>query len=143
MTTGHINKLGEVLPMASVKKLVDFLGQATSIEPGGWTFFADSHLEKAIVLNKSNYQQGQMEYHRRYADLHITITGTDTIFLSGEGVDITAYDQQGDYALVSVSSFQQHAVPAQNFMLLLPHEIHTNQLAEGALKVVFKVKQNA
>lgn len=144
MTTGAFNELETMMKASSFQLLEQFVDRVKkgAVPVLEWEYFNGDELEKAIVLNKSNYQEKIKEYHRAFTDIHITLSGEDTIFLGDEISAITEpYQENGDYCLVESPTVNTARIPPGHFAILKPTEIHSNLLAgNNPLKVVIKFK---
>ena len=144
MTTGELNELKNFMKADSFHKVIAYIEQVKEKTAGisEWVFFDGEEVVKAIALNKSNYKETVKEFHKTYTDIHITISGVDTIFTGDQvtGV-IEPYQESGDYSLVQSPSVTASKILPGHFAVIPPNEIHSNELAgESPLKVVIKLK---
>lgn len=84
------------------------------------------------------------EYHRRYADIHVVLSGQEMIsYGQGASSEHTAYDGSSDFALVTCEARQELVMKPGYFALFWPGEPHCPNLAvmdtEKITKMVIKV----
>ena len=144
MKTGTFNLLEATMKAESFQLLQRYIERVKqgTVPVLEWEYFNGEELEKAILLNKSNYNEHIKEYHKAFTDIHITISGEDIIYL-GEAITTVAepYQENGDYCLVESPTTSTAQIPPGHFAILKPTEIHSNLLSgENALKVVIKFK---
>ncbi len=144
MTTGEFNDLKNFMKEENFHRVTDYIKEVKTNDAGlnEWVFFDGDELVKAIALNKSNYREDVKEFHKAYADIHITISGEDTIFTGDKVTEIIEpYQETGDYALVRSQSVAISKILPGCFAHIPPNEIHANELAgKNPLKVVIKLK---
>ena len=88
----------------------------------------------------------ELEYHKKYADIHIVIEGEESIIYSPfvECVETKTYDMEDDYALVKGKTQVELLMNTKNFLILFPEEPHLALLKvdepKEIKKVIFKVE---
>ncbi len=99
--------------------------------------------DKAMTRNKANLD---LEYHKRYIDIHIVIDGEESIgYTSREKcVETKTYDIDGDYGLVKAELDMEFYLNKDKFLIFFPEEAHIALLKVGEekeiKKVIFKVE---
>lgn len=107
---------------------------------GKWMDLNDDGTLRAIVLDSSNDKLDLLELHLKYCDLHITLFGSDIIYLGSEKYEeVKAYLPADDVKLVRVSHIEHYRVDAGYFALINTGIAHTNVLTPGSLKMVVKL----
>ena len=106
---------------------------------GKWIFFSEETTSKCIVLDQSATSAEVMEFHKEYVDIHVTLSGRDTMFFGEEIIKhLKEYDIEGDFGLVKVNRIREQVISEGHFLLIEPDLPHVNILNTGSLKVVFK-----
>ncbi|MDB2403951.1 YhcH/YjgK/YiaL family protein [Schleiferiaceae bacterium] len=107
---------------------------------GKWMDLNDDGTLRAIVLDSSNDKLDLLELHLKYCDLHITLFGSDIIYLGSEKYEeVKAYLPADDVKLVRVSHIEHYRVDTGYFALINTGIAHTNVLTPGSLKMVVKL----
>ncbi len=81
------------------------------------------------------------EYHLRFADVHVPITGTERIALCPASTrpEDTAYDAQKDVGFFAGNAVNIVDVPAGWFCLCLPDDAHVPCMCKSEERAILKV----
>lgn len=90
----------------------------------------------------------ELEYHKRYIDIHIVFEGEESINYSSidNTIETQSYNQEKDYTLVKsdIKDQTKLILNKNNFLILFPYEPHIALLAvdepKEIKKVIFKVE---
>lgn len=145
MISGNLKDLKNFVDIDIVNIINTFIKEVRfgNVDLNQWKYFDGIDYLKAIPLNKSNKQDDVKEYHKEYTDIHITISGTDTIFIGNVVTEvIEEYQVLNDYSLVnSVTEISEKIFP-DNFVIIKPKTLHCNILeGQDPLKIVIKIKE--
>ncbi|MFQ3229108.1 YhcH/YjgK/YiaL family protein [Reinekea sp.] len=101
-----------------------------------------------IFANRASYHLGDPELkhaesHLKYIDLHLIISGRETIEVSHmqQAVRFTDYESKDDFELFIVDGDPLHLTPNQ-FLILYPGEVHKTGIGksdEQVEKVILKI----
>jgi YhcH/YjgK/YiaL family protein len=145
MITGKLEDLKDFIEIDIFNTIMAFISEVKSgeAEINQWKFFDENQFLKAVTLNKSNKQDDVKEYHKAYTDIHITLSGVDTIFIGNHATEIIEeYQELKDYSLVKAVSVSSKKIFPNNFAFIKPKVIHCNVLEDqDPLKVVIKIKE--
>ena len=87
-----------------------------------------------------------MEYHQKYLDIHILLTGKETIGwknLSDCKVEKQAFDVENDYGLYQDAPTTYVTLHPNEFAIVYPEDAHAPIIGEGKIrKLVVKIKVN-
>ena len=93
------------------------------------------------------FENSSFEAHRVYADIHVDIEGEETVYISDISVmkAQTAYDEDGDYLMMSGPCQVEVKLQPCYFVVCLPNDIHmpmvaTNGKVGKIKKAIYKVK---
>lgn len=128
---------------AVVQKFID-AGGVKILTPGQKAELEDGVAVVYLVTEGVTDAPAVLEAHRRYFDLHYTITGTDIIAYEPlqRCMDIKEpYNDTGDYILFNGTAQNTLAVSAGNFCLIGPEWAHMALYGKTGpvVKLVFKV----
>lgn len=99
--------------------------------------------EKAITRDKNGLE---LEYHKRYIDIHIVLEGEESIGYSAFDsiVETKEFDMENDYALMKGDIQTEFYLDKEKFLIIFPYEPHIALLRVGhekeIKKVIFKVE---
>lgn len=99
--------------------------------------------DKVMTRNKANLE---LEYHKRYIDIHIVIDGEESIGYTPteKCIETKAYDADGDFGLVKADVDMEFYLNREKFLMFFPEEPHIALLKVGEekeiKKVIFKVE---
>lgn len=99
--------------------------------------------DRPKTRNKSNLE---LEYHKRYVDIHVVIDGEESIgYTPREKCEETkAYEVAGDYGLMKTEVDIEFYLNSDKFLMFFPEEPHVALLKvkeeEEIKKVIFKVE---
>ncbi|NQG97183.1 DUF386 family protein [Streptococcus suis] len=83
------------------------------------------------------------EYHKRYADLHVILEGSEKISYSSEEALDPTFKEEGDIGFTSVEDRVDFILNGHHFLLCFPQELHQpNQFMgqdQEVKKLVFKI----
>jgi len=133
----------------NLDKAIDFITEkkylnadfGKNIVDGDKIYF--NHPEKPTTRENTDLE---LEYHKKYADIHIVLEGEESIIYSPfEGcVETKSYNMEDDYALVKGKTQAELLMNSKNFLILFPEEPHLALLKVGEpkeiKKVIFKVE---
>lgn len=140
MITGKVSELGKYIGEDQAKLIREFI-QEVKRDPVFGQFKVLSDQLRGIVLHKSNFKENVFEAHRRDEDIHIVLQGEDLMILGDEDLAevTTPYVAQDDYTLFNSESIGTIKVSADQFVMLMRDEIHTNLITnEETIKIVIK-----
>lgn len=87
-----------------------------------------------------------LEYHQKYLDIHILLTGKETIGwknLSDCKVEKQAFDVENDYGLYQDAPTTYVTLHPNEFAIVYPEDAHAPIIGEGKIrKLVVKIKVN-
>lgn len=87
-----------------------------------------------------------LEYHQKYLDIHILLTGKETIGwknLSDCKVEKQAFDVENDYGLYQDAPTTYVTLQPNEFAIVYPEDAHAPIIGEGKIrKLVVKIKVN-
>lgn len=87
-----------------------------------------------------------VEYHKRYADIHVVIEGEEIIGYAAfdECVETKKFDEENDYAFMKGEMKTEFYLDNKKFLIIFPNEPHMALLKVGEekeiKKVIFKVE---
>ena len=123
-----------------INKIVN-LTKENKIEFGKWNCFDENDNLKIIALNRSNANDDVKEYHRKYIDFHLTISGLDTIYIGEKDfVEIENNVKEQDFCLVRSNTVQKFELNSNEFLILNQGVFHCNVLDKDSIKLVIKKK---
>jgi beta-galactosidase beta subunit len=145
MITGKLEDLKDFIEINTFNTIMAFISEVRSgkAEINKWHCFDENQFLKAVPLNKSNKQDDVKEYHKIYTDIHITLSGVDTIFI-GNRIDeiVEEYQELSDYSLVKALSVSSKKIFPNHFAIIKSKVLHCNVLEDqDPLKVVIKIKE--
>lgn len=88
----------------------------------------------------------ELEYHKKYADIHIVLEGEEAIAYSPfeDCVETKSFNFEDDYALMKGKTQTELIMNTKNFLILFPGEPHLALLKVGTpkeiKKIIFKVE---
>lgn len=89
-------------------------------------------------------QEQKLEVHRRYADVHIPLSGVETIGwspLSALKESYAPFDEPNDFALYSAEPQSRFRVEPGQFLIAFPEDAHAPLIGKGQIrKLVAKIK---
>lgn len=108
-------------------------------ELSGETVFLMAQENQTVVTENLPY-----EYHKRYADVHVVLSGQEIIrYGIGDGKEHQSYDETGDFGLSFYEDRQDVVMRPGYFALFLPDEPHCPNIAltdeEQIRKIVLKI----
>ena len=142
MKIQSFSKLSSFLTTKQISFIEDLMSdrELALSSVGKWIDLTDDGTSRAIVLDSSNNKLDLLEIHLKYCDLHITLFGSDLIYLGSERYEeVTAYLPDDDVKLVRVSHMKHYRVDAGYFALINTGIAHTNVLTPGSLKIIVKL----
>jgi beta-galactosidase beta subunit len=142
MKIESFNKLSGFLTVKQKSFIEDLMSdhELALSSVGKWIDLTDDGTSRAIVLDSSNDKPDLLELHLKFCDLHITLFGSDLIYLGSERYEeVNAYLPDDDFKLVRVSNMEHYRVDAGYFALINTGIAHTNVLTPGSLKMVVKM----
>ncbi len=82
-----------------------------------------------------------VEYHKRYADIHIILEGEEIIGYSDfqKSVETQAYDEEKDYAFMKGEIKTETYMDKDKFAIIFPYEPHMATFKVGEIKTVKKI----
>lgn len=98
--------------------------------------------EKPVTKDKGR----EVEYHKRYIDIHIVIEGEEKIGYASfdDCIETKAFDVENDYALMDGEMKTYFYLDSNKFLILFPYEPHMALLkikeTKEIKKVIFKVE---
>lgn len=144
MILDSLNNLSKYIDAESFNIILLHLEKLKSGEEelNSWKVFDEDSNLKAIALNNSGDHDALKEYHKIYTDIHITIQGTDVMFIGNEISETQEeYDESKDYGLVKSPTVSSATLLKDNFALIKPNILHCNILDKpNSLKLVVKIK---
>lgn len=99
--------------------------------------------EKPMTKDKNGLE---VEYHKRYIDIHIVIEGEESIGYSpfDEATETKSFDIENDYALMKGDIKTEFYLDNKKFLIIFPYEPHIALLKVNEIKeikkVIFKVE---
>ena len=99
--------------------------------------------EKPITRENTGLE---LEYHKRYADIHIVLEGEEAIAYSPfeDCVETKSFNAEEDYALMKGKTQVELIMNTKNFLIIFPEEPHLALLKvdtpKEIKKVIFKVE---
>lgn len=99
--------------------------------------------EKAITRDKNGLE---LEYHKKYIDIHIVLEGEESIGYSAFNslIETKKFDIENDYALMKGDIQTEFYLDKEKFLIIFPYEPHIALLKVGKekeiKKVIFKVE---
>ncbi|MDO4690940.1 MAG: YhcH/YjgK/YiaL family protein [Fusobacterium sp.] len=99
--------------------------------------------EKAITRDKNGLE---LEYHKKYIDIHIVLEGEESIGYSAFNslIETKKFDIENDYALMKGDIQTEFYLDKEKFLIIFPYEAHIALLKVGKekeiKKVIFKVE---
>ena len=95
-------------------------------------------------VNLRNADDALLEAHRRYLDIHVPLSGPETIgwsVTSGLSLVEQPYDKERDVAFFSDKPQCYVTVTPGQYIILFPEDAHAPMVGEGAIrKVIVKVR---
>ncbi len=94
---------------------------------------------KGELLTK---EQANLEGHKKFLDLHVTLAGQDTIGLKAEHLcnELASYQEKDDVVFFTDAPETWHEIPESHFALCFPGDAHAPTIGEGKIhKVIVKV----
>lgn len=88
----------------------------------------------------------ELEYHKKYVDIHVVIQGEESIGYASEDkcIETKSYEEEGDYGLVKADLDLEFYLNKDKFLMFFPEESHIALLKVGESKeikkVIFKVE---
>ena len=133
----------------NLDKAIDFITEkkylnasfGKNIVDGDKIYF--NHPEKPMTRENTGLE---LEYHKKYVDIHIILEGEEAIIYSPfkECIETKSYNIEDDYALVKGKTQVEFLMNTKNFLILFPEEPHLALLKVGEpkeiKKVIFKVE---
>ena len=133
----------------NLDKAIDFIAEkkylnasfGKNIVDGDKIYF--NHPEKPVTRENTGLE---LEYHKRYADIHIVLEGEEAIAYSpfDTCVETKSYSNEEDYALMKGKTQTELIMNTKNFLIFFPEEPHLALLkvreAKEIKKVVFKIE---
>lgn len=99
--------------------------------------------EKAMTRDRNGLE---LEYHKRYIDIHIVLEGEESIGYSALNsvIETKKFDIENDYALMKGDIQTEFYLDKEKFLIIFPYEPHIALLKVGnekeIKKVIFKVE---
>ncbi len=146
MKTGKFQELQDHLSHEEYQAVHDFVEKvkAGSVDANQWNDISIGKIDRAIVLTEKGQEPQVKEYHRKFADIHITVDGLDKMFIGTEILEVVSpYDDEKDFELVKSPTTTTLVLTPIEFALISPKIIHINSLGKDSRKVVVKVKADA
>lgn len=87
-----------------------------------------------------------LEYHKRYIDIHIVLEGEEAIAYApfDKCIETQAYDEEKDFTLMKGETQLELILNTNNFLILFPYEPHLALLKvneeKEIKKIIFKVE---
>ena len=133
----------------NLDKVIDFIADkkylnadfGKNIVDGDKIYF--NHPEKPMTRENTGLE---LEYHKKYIDIHIVLEGEEAIIYSPfeECIETKSYNIEDDYALVKGKAQVEFLMNTKNFLIFFPTEPHLALLKVGEpkeiKKVIFKVE---
>lgn len=136
-----INKnLDKAIDFIAEKKYLNANYGKNTIE-GNTIYF--NYPEKALTRENVDLE---LEYHKKYIDIHIVLEGEETIaYTSFENcIETQSYNIEEDYALVKGKAQVKFIMNTKNFLLFFPEEPHLALLKVNTpkeiKKIIFKIE---
>ena len=88
----------------------------------------------------------ELEYHKKYADIHIVLEGEEAIAYAPfeECIETKSFNFEDDYALMKGKTQTELIMNTKNFLILFPEEPHLALLKvdtpKEIKKIIFKVE---
>ena len=115
----------------------------TGFEPGRYEITGDKIYAMVNHLKSHAFDADKLEYHERYADIQIVLSGSEEIVFGDlDGEETTPYDPQKDIGFHHLEKPTSRVELANGyFSLILPGEGHAPDVGDGGevSKVVIKV----
>jgi biofilm protein TabA len=145
MIIDHFDNAGKYFHLhPQFKKVFTFLQNADleNISPGEHPIENKNH---AVVLeiDAAGKDAAAFESHRKYIDIHCTISGQDVIGWKNASKCTTAneYNAEHDYSLYSEKPEFYFPLPANHFAIFYPEDVHEALACDDHIKkIVLKVK---
>lgn len=109
----------------------------SQLKPGRYAIQGDEIFLIYQENTLSKATEVELEYHKKYADLHILLVGDETIGYS-QKFDwlVKDYDAVADFGLVASNETVDLRLTPENFVLFFPGEYHQpNQLGKAGTRV--------
>lgn len=129
-----------------LKPLFDYVKKhdLLHMEAGRITLDGNDLFINNIHIDGVEKEKQLLELHREYIDVHIPLSGKETIGWKPIGKleqEHTAYTREGDYALYSDTPTAYVDVYPGEFVIVYPEDPHAPAIAEGKLrKLIAKVR---
>lgn len=147
MITDSILRLGQYRGLyKNLDTAIDFLAGCNLNElPDGTTQIDGSRVFVNVMEAELREAEGAVyEYHKRYADLQINITGSEYWELTMEGRPAAEFDEAADIGFVSGQAHSMGILGNGRFALFLPYEFHKpsciSSVSSHVRKAVVKIE---
>ncbi|WP_339002651.1 YhcH/YjgK/YiaL family protein [Fusobacterium polymorphum] len=133
----------------NLDKAIDFIAEKKYLNPSfgkniveGDTIYFNCP-EKPITRENIGLE---LEYHKRYADIHIVLEGEEVIAYSPfeDCVETKSFNPEEDYALMKGKTQVELIMNTKNFLIIFPEEPHLALLKvdtpKEIKKIIFKVE---
>ncbi len=117
-------------------------GHVSTLKPGRYEIDGDNVYAVVIEGEQNGHESVKFEGHRKYIDIHFTISGTDVIGWKDAAscVPEGSFNEKDDYTFFTTRPTSWVEVPAGSFAVFFPHDAHAPMGGEGKIKkVVVKV----
>lgn len=112
----------------NLERAAEFIlsGKLAGLEKGRHVIDGDDVYVNIMESSLIDASEGSYEVHRQYIDIHIDLSGQEKVLLCPllEEKITSAYDEGGDYALLSGDSTIECALDGTDFVMCMPGEPH-------------------
>ncbi len=120
-------------------KAFDFIKKAEQLDKGSYKIRGRKVFANVIYADKKPKSKLKLEAHKKYADIHFTISGKDLIGwkdIKNCRNKATEYNTKDDYVLFSDKPDLWVNVPKGNFAIFFPEDAHSPMRGKGKIKKI-------
>ena len=145
MILDHLDTAQEYVQMSPLlARAFAFLqqGKLDELEPGRHEIDGDDVYAMVAAADPTPREQGLLEVHRRYIDVHYTISGIEQIGWKATSRCTSPqgeFDEANDALLFSDAPVTWLPVPPEHFVICLPADAHAPVREGNVRKVALKI----